>query len=160
MRSRSQLKSPWRFVSSAARAMIVASTTRAYVRSLERVRSAEVGTFFTIYARIDGLWLAPARLEGPGNDRAFGERRRFETQLHDVAGWRDGRISFIRDYLFVTSSPGSNWSKLRTRGAAKEACLASVGSGAYSYRVRRRSRAYDTHCRALVSRVRACRRSF
>lgn len=66
-----------------------------------RVGAADVGTFFTIYAKCDGVRLAPAWLEGreviavfeQGNDRTPGYFMWLE--------WSGDRISFIRDYRHV-----------------------------------------------------------
>jgi RNA polymerase sigma factor (sigma-70 family) len=65
-----------------------------------RVGSAEVGTFFTTYAKIDGLRLAPAWLEDREVIAVFengGDTPSYMMWLE----WRDGRISFIRDYRYV-----------------------------------------------------------
>jgi RNA polymerase sigma factor (sigma-70 family) len=66
-----------------------------------RLGAADVGMFFTIYGKIEGLWFVPARLEG----------REVIAVFEDLAGpkpsyvmwleWRDGQISFIRDYRYV-----------------------------------------------------------
>jgi RNA polymerase sigma factor (sigma-70 family) len=40
-----------------------------------RVGRADVGLFFTLYAKIDGVWLAPAWLEGSGSDRGLRRQR-------------------------------------------------------------------------------------
>ena len=66
-----------------------------------RIGSADVGTFFTIYARIDGLWLAPAWLEGREVIAVFEDRADPKPAYMMWLDWRDGRISFIRDYRYV-----------------------------------------------------------
>jgi RNA polymerase sigma-70 factor, ECF subfamily len=66
-----------------------------------RVGSADVGTFFTIYARIEGLWLAPAWLEGREVIAVFEDRADPKPAYMMWLEWRDGRISFIRDYRYV-----------------------------------------------------------
>jgi RNA polymerase sigma-70 factor (ECF subfamily) len=66
-----------------------------------RVGSADVGMFFTIYAKIDGLWLAPAWLEGREVIAVFADRADPQPSYMMWLEWRDGRISFIRDYKYV-----------------------------------------------------------
>ena len=66
-----------------------------------RVGSADVGSFFTIYAKTDGLWLAPAWLEGREVIAVFEERADPKPSYMMWLEWRDGRISFIRDYRYV-----------------------------------------------------------
>jgi hypothetical protein len=66
-----------------------------------RVGSADVGLFFTIYARIDGLRLAPAWLEGREVIAVFEDRADRKPSYMMWLDWRDGRISFIRDYRYV-----------------------------------------------------------
>ena len=66
-----------------------------------RVGAADVGMFFTIYAKFDGVRLAPAWVEGREVIAVFekgaGERPSYFMWLE----WRDGRISFIRDYRYA-----------------------------------------------------------
>jgi RNA polymerase sigma-70 factor (ECF subfamily) len=66
-----------------------------------RVGSAEVGSFFTIYARFDGAWLAPAWLEGREVIAVFENRADPKPSYVMWLEWRDGRISFIRDYRYA-----------------------------------------------------------
>jgi RNA polymerase sigma-70 factor (ECF subfamily) len=66
-----------------------------------RVGSRDVGTFFTIYARIEGLWLAPAWLEGREVIAVFDDRADPKPAYMMWLKWRDGKISFIRDYRYV-----------------------------------------------------------
>jgi hypothetical protein len=66
-----------------------------------RVGSADVAMFFGIYAKIDGLWLAPAWLEGREVIAVFGDRADPKPSYLMWLEWRDGRISFIRDYKYV-----------------------------------------------------------
>jgi RNA polymerase sigma-70 factor (ECF subfamily) len=66
-----------------------------------RVGAADVGMFFTIYARIDGLWLAPAWLEGREVIAVFEDRADSTPSYMMWLEWHDGRISFIRDYRYV-----------------------------------------------------------
>src|SRR5439155_9648907 len=66
-----------------------------------RVGPADVGMFFTIYAKIDGLWLVPAWLEGREVIAVFEDRADPKPSYLMWLEWRDGRISFIRDYRYV-----------------------------------------------------------
>ena len=66
-----------------------------------RVGRADVGTFFSIYARSDGVWLAPAWLEGREVIAVFEDRTEPKPSYLMWLEWRDGRISFIRDYRHV-----------------------------------------------------------
>jgi RNA polymerase sigma-70 factor, ECF subfamily len=66
-----------------------------------RVGAADVGMFFTIYAKFDGVRLVPAWVEGREViavfERGAGEKPSYFMWLE----WRDGRISFIRDYRYA-----------------------------------------------------------
>jgi RNA polymerase sigma factor (sigma-70 family) len=66
-----------------------------------RVGSAEVGQFFTIYARFEGVWLAPAWLEGREVIAVFQNRADPKPSYVMWLEWRDGLISFIRDYRYA-----------------------------------------------------------
>lgn len=66
-----------------------------------RVGRAEVGLFFTLYARHEGVWLAPAWLEGREVIAVFDDRADPKPSYLMWLEWRDGRISFIRDYRYV-----------------------------------------------------------
>jgi RNA polymerase sigma factor (sigma-70 family) len=66
-----------------------------------RVGRADVGLFFTLYAEIDGAWLAPAWLEGREVIAVFEDRADPKPSYIMWLEWRDGRISFIRDYRYV-----------------------------------------------------------
>jgi hypothetical protein len=66
-----------------------------------RAGAADVGTFFTIYARIDGVRLAPAWLEGREVIAVFEDRSDPLPSYLMWLQWRDGRISLIRDYRYV-----------------------------------------------------------
>jgi RNA polymerase sigma factor (sigma-70 family) len=66
-----------------------------------RAGSAEVGRFFTIYDKYDGLWLAPAWLEGREVIAVFEDRADPKPSYMMWLEWRDGRISFIHDYRYV-----------------------------------------------------------
>jgi RNA polymerase sigma factor (sigma-70 family) len=66
-----------------------------------RVGSADVGMFFTVYAKVDGLWLKPAWLEGREVIAVFADRADPKPAYMMWLEWRDGRITFIRDYRYV-----------------------------------------------------------
>jgi RNA polymerase sigma-70 factor (ECF subfamily) len=69
-----------------------------------RVGRADVSLFFTIYASYansDGVWLAPAWLEGREVIAVFEDRAAAKPSYMMWLEWRDGRISFIRDYRYV-----------------------------------------------------------
>jgi RNA polymerase sigma factor (sigma-70 family) len=66
-----------------------------------RVGRADVGMFFTIYDTFEGLWLAPAWLEGREVIAVFQHRADPKPSYVMWLEWRDGRISFIRDYRYV-----------------------------------------------------------
>jgi RNA polymerase sigma factor (sigma-70 family) len=72
-------------------------------QSLHPLRSgaADVGMFFTIYAKSDGVWLAPAWLEGREVIAVFEDRADPKPNHFMWLEWREGRISFIRDYRYV-----------------------------------------------------------
>jgi RNA polymerase sigma factor (sigma-70 family) len=66
-----------------------------------RVGSADVGMFFSIYAKFEGLWFAPAWLEGREVIAVFADRADPKPSYVMWLEWRDGRISFIRDYRYA-----------------------------------------------------------
>jgi RNA polymerase sigma-70 factor (ECF subfamily) len=66
-----------------------------------RVGAADVGTFFTIYAKDDGVRLAPAWLEGSEVIAVFEHPDDPKPSYFMWLEWRDSRISFIRDYRYV-----------------------------------------------------------
>ena len=70
-----------------------------------RVGSADVGTFFTHYARLDAVWLAPAWLNtGVGGREVIAVYRdRADTKPSYIMWleWKAGRIVTIRDYRYV-----------------------------------------------------------
>jgi RNA polymerase sigma factor (sigma-70 family) len=66
-----------------------------------RAGRAEVGRFFTIYAKFEGLWFAPAWLEGREVIAVFKDRADPKPSYLMWIEWRDGRISFIHDYRYV-----------------------------------------------------------
>jgi len=66
-----------------------------------RVGAADVGMFFSIYAKSDSVWLVPGWLEGREVIAVFEPRRASKPSYLMWLEWRDGRISFIRDYRYV-----------------------------------------------------------
>ncbi|RWE45238.1 MAG: RNA polymerase sigma factor [Mesorhizobium sp.] len=66
-----------------------------------RAGAADVGMFFTIYAKSDGLWLKPAWVEGREVIAVFEDRTAAKPNHFMWLEWREGRISFIRDYRYV-----------------------------------------------------------
>jgi RNA polymerase sigma factor (sigma-70 family) len=67
-----------------------------------RAGRADVGRFFTIYAKFEGVWLAPAWLEGREVIAVFEDRADPKPSYVMWLEWRDGRISFIRDYRYAS----------------------------------------------------------
>ena len=66
-----------------------------------RVGRADVGLFFTLYAKIDGVSLVPAWLEGREVIAVFEDRADPKPSYIMWLEWRDGRIRFIHDYRYV-----------------------------------------------------------
>jgi RNA polymerase sigma-70 factor (ECF subfamily) len=66
-----------------------------------RVGREDVSQFFTIYARSDPVWLAPAWLEGREVIAVFEDRYRPKPSYLMWLEWCDDRISFIHDYRHV-----------------------------------------------------------
>ena len=66
-----------------------------------RVGSADVGMFFSIYAKCDEIWLTPAWLEGREVIAVFENRGDPKPSYIMWLTWCDGKISFIRDYRYV-----------------------------------------------------------
>jgi RNA polymerase sigma factor (sigma-70 family) len=66
-----------------------------------RVGAADVGMFFTIYAKFEGVKLAPAWVEGREVIAVFEDSADPEPSYFMWLEWRDGRISFIRDYRYA-----------------------------------------------------------
>jgi RNA polymerase sigma-70 factor (ECF subfamily) len=66
-----------------------------------RVGSADVGVFFTIYAKSEGIRLAPAWLGGREVIAVFEHPDDRKPSHFMWLEWRDGRISFIRDYRYL-----------------------------------------------------------
>ena len=66
-----------------------------------RVGSADVGRFFTIYATFDGVRLVPAWVEGREVIAVFEKDAGATPSYFMWLEWREGRISFIRDYRYA-----------------------------------------------------------
>ncbi|MEO7336890.1 MAG: sigma-70 family RNA polymerase sigma factor, partial [Caldimonas sp.] len=66
-----------------------------------RAGRADVGLFFTIYAQIDGLWFAPAWLEGREVIAVYADRADPKPEYLMWLEWRGDRIRFIHDYRHV-----------------------------------------------------------
>ncbi|HEY1783713.1 MAG TPA: sigma-70 family RNA polymerase sigma factor [Roseiarcus sp.] len=66
-----------------------------------RVGRADVGLFFTLYAKIDDVSLAPAWLEGREVIAVFDDRADPKPNYIMWLEWRDRLISSIRDYRYV-----------------------------------------------------------
>jgi RNA polymerase sigma-70 factor (ECF subfamily) len=66
-----------------------------------RVGAADVGMFFTIYAKFEGVRLAPAWVEGREVIAVFEGETDAKPSYFMWLEWRDGRISFIRDYRYA-----------------------------------------------------------
>jgi len=66
-----------------------------------RAGRADVGMFFSIYAKFEGVWLAPAWLDGREVIAVFENRANPKPSYFMWLEWRDSRISFIHDYRYV-----------------------------------------------------------
>lgn len=66
-----------------------------------RVGAADVGMFFSIYAKIDGVCLTPAWLEGREVIAVFEDRADPRPSYIMWLEWRDDQVIFIRDYRYV-----------------------------------------------------------
>ena len=66
-----------------------------------RAGAADVGMFFGIYAKIEGVRLAPAWLEGREVIAVWEHPQAMKPSYLMWLEWKDGRISFIRDYRYV-----------------------------------------------------------
>ena len=66
-----------------------------------RIGRADVGMFFTIYSKREGVWLAPGWLDDREVIAVFETRSDPKPSYVMWLEWRDGRISFIRDYCYV-----------------------------------------------------------
>jgi RNA polymerase sigma factor (sigma-70 family) len=66
-----------------------------------RAGTAEVGQFFSFYAQYEAVHLVPAWLEGREVIAVFESGPRPKPSYFMWLEWRDGRITFIRDYRYV-----------------------------------------------------------
>jgi len=66
-----------------------------------RTGAADVGMFFTIYAKFEGVRLQPAWVEGREVIAVFEESSGAKPSYFMWLEWRNGRISFIRDYRYA-----------------------------------------------------------
>jgi RNA polymerase sigma-70 factor (ECF subfamily) len=66
-----------------------------------RTGAADVGMFFTIYAKFEGVRLAPAWVEGREVIAVFEDSAGATPSYFMWLEWRGGRISFIRDYRYA-----------------------------------------------------------
>ena len=66
-----------------------------------RTGAADVGMFFTIYAKFEGVRLAPAWVEGREVIAVFEEGSGAKPSYFMWLEWRNGHISFIRDYRYA-----------------------------------------------------------
>ena len=67
----------------------------------ERVGAADVGMFFGIYSRSPTVHLAPAWLDGREVVAVWENSKSQQPDYFMWLEWKDGRISFIRDYRHV-----------------------------------------------------------
>jgi len=63
-----------------------------------RTGRADVSTFFTIYGKIENLWLTPAWVGDREVIAVFEHRADPKPSYFMWVDWRDGQIAFIRDY--------------------------------------------------------------
>jgi RNA polymerase sigma-70 factor (ECF subfamily) len=66
-----------------------------------RAGAAEVGMFFTIYAKFEGVRLQPAWVEGREVIAVFEDSAGAKPSYFMWLEWQNGRISFIRDYRYA-----------------------------------------------------------
>jgi hypothetical protein len=66
-----------------------------------RAGAANVGMFFGIYSRSVPVRLAPAWLDGREVIAVYDDPQAVKPSYLMWLEWRDGRISFIRDYKYV-----------------------------------------------------------
>jgi RNA polymerase sigma factor (sigma-70 family) len=66
-----------------------------------RTGAADVGMFFSIYAKIDGMWLSPGWLEGREVIAVFENRTDAKPSYIMWLEWQEGKITFIRDYRYL-----------------------------------------------------------
>ena len=66
-----------------------------------RTGAADVGMFFGIYSRLAPVQLAPAWLDGREVIAVYADAQVVKPSYLMWLEWKDGRISFIRDYKYV-----------------------------------------------------------
>jgi RNA polymerase sigma-70 factor (ECF subfamily) len=66
-----------------------------------RAGAADVGMFFGIYAKIEGVWLAPAWLEGREVIAVFEDWKDSTPSYFMWLEWRGDQVTFIHDYKYV-----------------------------------------------------------
>lgn len=66
-----------------------------------RKGAANVGMFFSTYAKIEGVWLRPGRLEGREVIAVFEGRAAPRPAYIMWLEWADGQITSIRDYRYT-----------------------------------------------------------
>jgi len=66
-----------------------------------RTGAADVGMFFTIYAKFEGVRLQPAWVEGREVIAVFEDSAGVKPSYFMWLEWRNGHISFIRDYRYA-----------------------------------------------------------
>ena len=66
-----------------------------------RVGSADVGSFFGIYAKVERVWLRAAWLEGREVIAVFEDHATMKPSYFMRLEWSDQRLSVIRDYRYV-----------------------------------------------------------
>ena len=66
-----------------------------------RTGAADVGMFFTIYAKFEGVRLQPAWVEGREVIAVFEDSAGAKPSYFMWLEWQNGRISFIRDYRYA-----------------------------------------------------------
>ena len=66
-----------------------------------RTGAADVGMFFTIYAKFEGVRLQPAWVEGREVVAVFEQGSGAKPSYFMWLEWRNGHISFIRDYRYA-----------------------------------------------------------
>jgi RNA polymerase sigma-70 factor (ECF subfamily) len=66
-----------------------------------RAGAADVGMFFTIYAKFEGVRLQPAWVEGREVIAVFEDSAGTKPSYFMWLEWQNGRISFIRDYRYA-----------------------------------------------------------
>jgi RNA polymerase sigma-70 factor (ECF subfamily) len=85
----------------ALRAMLADDVSLIQSAHPPRIGAKDVGMFFSVYAKIDSLWLRPAWLEGREVIAVFDDRADPKPSYIMWVEWQGDRITFIRDYRYV-----------------------------------------------------------